>query len=89
MPERRKDRLREIRAKMEAHTRVYPIRITPRHRVSGPHRYNGHPVEVPSPSPDAAACVGPECESCHGRILRGSGELIAGRWCGQCAPPAA
>jgi hypothetical protein len=59
-----------------------PIKVEPRHRISGPRM-------MPSDrwmDPEFQKLLGPQCtaDGCHQNLVKGQ-ELVDGLWCGSCA----
>lgn len=65
MPERDNDRLRDLRAKMEAHTRIFPLRITPKHHLLGAKCRDCNLRVVRS----SGELIGGRCGACHGAYV--------------------
>ena len=76
--ERWNDRLIRLRAWAREKMRPHPIKVEPRHRISGP-------TQIPSDwyDPDKQRFMGEQCHGCHENQPYGV-KLHGGKWCGAC-----
>ena len=78
-PDRVREKLRQVaRDNPDLH-----ITVTPRHRISGPHPA-GDTWHTPEGQKALNELLGDHCADCGRRVIRATGDLLQGLYCGPC-----